>query len=36
VFGLLNSTPHLAALGREATESLLRRLAHGSFGALSG
>lgn len=35
VFGLLNSTPHLAALGREATESLLRRLAHGAFGALS-
>ncbi|MFJ3879551.1 TetR/AcrR family transcriptional regulator [Streptomyces sp. NPDC090077] len=36
VFGLLNSTPHLAAPGREATESLLRRLAHGAFGALSG
>ncbi|MCF3180904.1 TetR/AcrR family transcriptional regulator [Streptomyces polychromogenes] len=36
VFGLLNSTPHLGALGREATESLLRRLAHGAFGALSG
>ncbi|APU40365.1 MULTISPECIES: SACE_7040 family transcriptional regulator [unclassified Streptomyces] len=35
VFGLLNSTPHLGALGREATEELLRRLAHGSFGALS-
>ncbi|CAM5351519.1 TetR family transcriptional regulator [Streptomyces avidinii] len=35
VFGLLNSTPHLAALGREATEELLRRLAHGAFGALS-
>ncbi|MFJ3974692.1 TetR/AcrR family transcriptional regulator [Streptomyces sp. NPDC090021] len=35
VFGLLNSTPHLGALGREATESLLRRLAHGAFGALS-
>lgn len=36
VFGLLNSTPHLAALGREATEALLRRLANGAFGALSG
>lgn len=36
VFGLLNSTPHLAVLGREATESLLRRVAHGAFGALSG
>ncbi|MFI5985774.1 TetR/AcrR family transcriptional regulator [Streptomyces sp. NPDC051555] len=36
VFGLLNSTPHLAQLGREATESLLRRVAHGAFGALSG
>ncbi|KIF04220.1 TetR family transcriptional regulator [Streptomyces sp. RSD-27] len=36
VFGLLNSTPHLGALGREATEALLRRLAHGAFGALSG
>ncbi|WP_330296493.1 SACE_7040 family transcriptional regulator [Streptomyces sp. NBC_00503] len=36
VFGLLNSTPHLAVLGREATESLLRRLANGAFGALSG
>ncbi|MGW1771665.1 SACE_7040 family transcriptional regulator [Streptomyces sp. NPDC002104] len=36
VFGLLNSTPHLAALGRDATESLLRRLANGAFGALSG
>ncbi|MFJ7588063.1 TetR/AcrR family transcriptional regulator [Streptomyces sp. NPDC097617] len=35
VFGLLNSTPHLAALGREATEALLRRLVHGAFGALS-
>ncbi|MCB5180800.1 SACE_7040 family transcriptional regulator [Streptomyces antimicrobicus] len=35
VFGLLNSTPHLGSLGREATESLLRRLAHGAFGALS-
>ncbi|MFD7787118.1 TetR/AcrR family transcriptional regulator [Streptomyces nojiriensis] len=35
VFGLLNSTPHLAALGREAVESLLRRLAHGAFAALS-
>ncbi|MEU8459647.1 TetR/AcrR family transcriptional regulator [Streptomyces sp. NPDC029003] len=36
VFGLLNSTPHLAVLGRDATESLLRRLANGAFGALSG
>ncbi|MDJ0379719.1 TetR/AcrR family transcriptional regulator [Streptomyces sp. G-G2] len=36
VFGLLNSTPHLGPLGREAAESLLRRLAHGAFGALSG
>ncbi|MFJ7202933.1 TetR/AcrR family transcriptional regulator [Streptomyces sp. NPDC098789] len=36
VFGLLNSTPHLGQLGREATESLLRRVAHGAFGALSG
>ncbi|RKT04813.1 TetR family transcriptional regulator [Streptomyces sp. 3211.6] len=36
VFGLLNSTPHLGAPSREATESLLRRLAHGAFGALSG
>ncbi|MFJ6939017.1 TetR/AcrR family transcriptional regulator [Streptomyces sp. NPDC101132] len=36
VFGLLNSTPHLGPLGREATESLLRRLAHGAFAALSG
>ncbi|MET8753275.1 TetR/AcrR family transcriptional regulator [Streptomyces sp. NPDC059104] len=36
VFGLLNSTPHLAVLGRDATESLLRRLADGAFGALSG
>ncbi|MFI5616798.1 TetR/AcrR family transcriptional regulator [Streptomyces sp. NPDC051567] len=35
VFGLLNSTPHLASPGREATESLLRSLAHGAFGALS-
>ncbi|MFD8972508.1 MULTISPECIES: TetR/AcrR family transcriptional regulator [Streptomyces] len=34
VFGLLNSTPHLAALGREPMEELLRRLAHGAFGAL--
>ncbi|MFD0154490.1 SACE_7040 family transcriptional regulator [Streptomyces sp. NPDC055721] len=34
VFGLLNSTPHLAALGREPMEALLRRLAHGAFGAL--
>ncbi|MET9852609.1 TetR/AcrR family transcriptional regulator [Streptomyces sp. NPDC006450] len=36
VFGLLNSTPHLAVVGRDATESLLRRLANGAFGALSG
>ncbi|MFD3942211.1 TetR/AcrR family transcriptional regulator [Streptomyces sp. NPDC058579] len=36
VFGLLNSTPHLAALGRDAMEELLRRLAHGAFGALAG
>lgn len=36
VFGLLNSTPHLAVLGRDATESLLRRLADGAFAALSG
>ncbi|WP_137989199.1 SACE_7040 family transcriptional regulator [Streptomyces vilmorinianum] len=35
VFGLLNSTPHLAALGRSAMEELLRRLAHGAFGALA-
>ncbi|MFJ8647114.1 TetR/AcrR family transcriptional regulator [Streptomyces sp. NPDC093546] len=42
VFGLLNSTPHLgsastggAVLDRAATESLLRRLAHGAFGALA-
>ena len=34
VFGLLNSTPHLAALGRQSMEELLRRLAHGAFGAL--
>ncbi|MYZ38588.1 MULTISPECIES: TetR/AcrR family transcriptional regulator [unclassified Streptomyces] len=39
VFGLLNSTPHLGAPGggppsRTATESLLRRLAHGAFAAL--
>ncbi|MEV0037191.1 TetR/AcrR family transcriptional regulator [Streptomyces sp. NPDC050804] len=39
VFGLLNSTPHLGAHGgglpgRAATESLLRRLAHGAFAAL--
>ncbi|MFJ3904288.1 TetR/AcrR family transcriptional regulator [Streptomyces sp. NPDC090025] len=35
VFGLLNSTPHLGTpLGREATERLLRDLAHGAFGAL--
>jgi AcrR family transcriptional regulator len=38
VFGLLNSTPHLGAglPGRGATEALLRRLAHGAFGALGG
>ncbi|GEB60857.1 SACE_7040 family transcriptional regulator [Streptomyces gardneri] len=36
VFGLLNSTPHLAALGRQSMEELLRRLAHGAFGALAG
>ncbi|MEU0986737.1 TetR/AcrR family transcriptional regulator [Streptomyces sp. NPDC005953] len=40
VFGLLNSTPHLGSygdglLGRAATESLLRRLAHGAFAALT-
>ncbi|MFD9029747.1 TetR/AcrR family transcriptional regulator [Streptomyces sp. NPDC059567] len=35
VFGLLNSTPHLAALGRHSMEELLRRLAHGAFGALA-
>ncbi|MFJ5552684.1 TetR/AcrR family transcriptional regulator [Streptomyces sp. NPDC093225] len=35
VFGLLNSTPHLGAVGRGATESLLRRLAYGAFAALS-
>ncbi|MEU9860510.1 TetR/AcrR family transcriptional regulator [Streptomyces sp. NPDC047971] len=35
VFGLLNSTPHLAALGRTSMEALLRRLAHGAFGALA-
>ncbi|MEV8535274.1 TetR/AcrR family transcriptional regulator [Streptomyces sp. NPDC051211] len=35
VFGLLNSTPHLGSLGREATESLLRRLVNGAFAALS-
>ncbi|MET9803834.1 TetR/AcrR family transcriptional regulator [Streptomyces sp. NPDC006368] len=41
VFGLLNSTPHLAPAtaddgrsARTATEELLRRLAHGAFGAL--
>lgn len=39
VFGLLNSTPHLGAYGgrlpgRAATETLLRRLAHGAFAAL--
>ncbi|MFI9587916.1 TetR/AcrR family transcriptional regulator [Streptomyces sp. NPDC052236] len=41
VFGLLNSTPHLGSYGsglpgRAATESLLRRLAHGAFGSLAG
>ncbi|MFJ3765307.1 TetR/AcrR family transcriptional regulator [Streptomyces sp. NPDC090082] len=36
VFGLLNSTPHLAALGRRPMEDLLRKLAHGAFGALAG
>ncbi|MFE7134479.1 TetR/AcrR family transcriptional regulator [Streptomyces sp. NPDC057638] len=39
VFGLLNSTPRLAApqgqSARAATEALLRRLAHGAFAALS-
>jgi AcrR family transcriptional regulator len=40
VFGLLNSTPHLGStgdglLGREATEALLRRLAHGAFASLT-
>ncbi|WP_240135543.1 SACE_7040 family transcriptional regulator [Streptomyces sp. MUM 178J] len=40
VFGLLNSTPHLGSYGsgqpgRAATEALLRRLAHGAFGALA-
>ncbi|MER7045795.1 MULTISPECIES: SACE_7040 family transcriptional regulator [Streptomyces] len=40
VFGLLNSTPRLAdrddgPAARTATESLLRRLAHGAFAALS-
>ncbi|MEO3974019.1 TetR/AcrR family transcriptional regulator [Streptomyces sp. CAU 1734] len=39
VFGLLNSTPHLGSYGdglpgRAATETLLRRLAHGAFAAL--
>ncbi|MFF5567202.1 TetR/AcrR family transcriptional regulator [Streptomyces sp. NPDC012623] len=39
VFGLLNSTPRLGPPGggqprRAATESLLRRLAHGAFAAL--
>ncbi|MEW1719404.1 TetR/AcrR family transcriptional regulator [Streptomyces sp. NPDC093109] len=39
VFGLLNSTPRLGPHGggppgRAATESLLRRLAHGAFAAL--
>ncbi|MGW2256824.1 SACE_7040 family transcriptional regulator [Streptomyces sp. NPDC004749] len=41
VFGLLNSTPHLGSygggpVGREATEALLRRLAHGAFASLGG
>ncbi|MFD3516165.1 TetR/AcrR family transcriptional regulator [Streptomyces sp. NPDC058657] len=38
VFGLLNSTPHLGSglPGRGATQALLRRLAHGAFGALGG
>ncbi|MGW0120259.1 SACE_7040 family transcriptional regulator [Streptomyces sp. NPDC003327] len=36
VFGLLNSTPHLAALARADLERLLRNLAHGAFAALSG
>lgn len=35
VFGLLNSTPHLGALGRTAMEELLRRLANGAFDALA-
>ncbi|MBT2488163.1 TetR/AcrR family transcriptional regulator [Streptomyces sp. ISL-96] len=40
VFGLLNSTPHLGSYGnglpgRAAMEGLLRRLAHGAFGALA-
>ncbi|MER6910695.1 TetR/AcrR family transcriptional regulator [Streptomyces sp. NPDC000594] len=39
VFGLLNSTPHLATgedgeCARAATEALLRRLANGAFAAL--
>ncbi|MEV6394851.1 TetR/AcrR family transcriptional regulator [Streptomyces sp. NPDC051907] len=39
VFGLLNSTPHLGSYGsglpgREATQTLLRRLAHGAFASL--
>ncbi|HZX38937.1 MAG TPA: TetR/AcrR family transcriptional regulator [Streptomyces sp.] len=41
VFGLLNSTPHLGSYGgglpgRAATETLLRRLAHGAFASLAG
>ncbi|MCX4823263.1 TetR/AcrR family transcriptional regulator [Streptomyces sp. NBC_01142] len=41
VFGLLNSTPHLGSYGsdlpgRTATETLLRRLAHGAFASLAG
>lgn len=40
VFGLLNSTPHLGSYGsglpgRAATETLLRRLAHGAFASLT-
>jgi AcrR family transcriptional regulator len=40
VFGLLNSTPHLGSYGsglpgRAATETLLRRLAHGAFASLA-
>ncbi|MEU6059670.1 TetR/AcrR family transcriptional regulator [Streptomyces sp. NPDC046887] len=34
VFGLLNSTPHIGPLGRGEMEALLRRLAHGTLGAL--
>ncbi|GLF93582.1 SACE_7040 family transcriptional regulator [Streptomyces yaizuensis] len=40
VFGLLNSTPHLGSQDdgrpeRAMTETLLRKLAHGAFGALA-